>query len=102
MRIRIDAVDLPGRTCPPEAFAGADVPEYRNINVAVQRRDRLAELPDPQPGDAASATWTLDRTTAATPKGTDVKGPYVQGRPGARPIYLSPGMAPEGAASHAC
>ncbi|MFE5817297.1 DUF5990 family protein [Streptomyces sp. NPDC056479] len=89
MRIRIDAVDLPGLTCPPEAFTGDAVPEYRNIHVAVQRRDRPAELLDPRPGDAASATWTLECTTAATPDGTDVKGPHVQGRPGARFIYLS-------------
>ncbi|GAB2988860.1 hypothetical protein GCM10023080_063200 [Streptomyces pseudoechinosporeus] len=89
MRIRIDAVDLPGLTCPPGAFARDDVPAYRNIHVAVQRRDRPAELLDPKPGDAASATWTLACTTAASPGGTDVKGPYVQGRPGARFVYLS-------------
>lgn len=59
MHIRIDAVDLPGLTCPPEAFSGADVPEYRNIHVAVQRRDRPTELLAPQPGDAVFATWTL-------------------------------------------
>ncbi|WP_405819510.1 DUF5990 family protein [Streptomyces sp. NBC_01390] len=89
MRIRIEAVDLPGRTCPPAAFASDDVPEYRNIHVAVQRRDRPAELLDPQPGDAASADWTLECTTAASPGGTDVKGPYVQGRPGGRFVYLT-------------
>ncbi|MGW7544003.1 DUF5990 family protein [Streptomyces sp. NPDC054770] len=89
MRIRIDAVDLPGLTCPPGAITGDDVPEYRNIHVAVQRRDRRGELLDPQPGDAASATWTLECTTAASPTGTDVKGPFVQGRPGSRFIYLS-------------
>ncbi|UIX32312.1 DUF5990 family protein [Streptomyces sp. GQFP] len=89
MRIRIDAVDLPGLTCPPGAFAGDDVSAYRNIHVAVQRRDRPAELLDPKPGDVATATWTLECTTVASPDGTDVKGPYVQGRPGGRFIYLS-------------
>ncbi|WP_234481272.1 MULTISPECIES: DUF5990 family protein [unclassified Streptomyces] len=89
MRIRIDAVDLPGRTCPPGALAGDDVPGYLNIHVAVQRRDRPAELLDLKPGDAASATWTLECTTAVSANGTDVKGPYVQGRPSGRFIYLS-------------
>ncbi|WP_105969247.1 DUF5990 family protein [Streptomyces geranii] len=89
MRIRIDAVDLPGRTCPPGAFPGDDASAYRDIHVAVQRRDRPAELLGLKPGDAATATWTLECTTAASPDGTDVKGPYVQGRPGGRFIYLS-------------
>lgn len=81
VRIHIDAVDLPGRACGP----GDDIPSYTNIHVAVQRRDRPAELLDPQPGDAASASWTLECTVT----GTDVKGPYVQGRPGQRFVYLS-------------
>ena len=81
LRIRIDGVDLPGRAC------GADdgVPSYPNIHVAVQRRDRPGELLDPQPGDAGSVSWTLECTVT----GTDVKGPYVQGRPGGRFVYLS-------------
>ncbi|MFJ2833098.1 DUF5990 family protein [Streptomyces sp. NPDC087263] len=89
IRIRIDAVDLPGLACSPEAIPGNDVPAYRNIHVAVQRRERPTELLDSQPGDAASATWTLECATSASPSGTDVKGPYVQGRPGGRFIYLS-------------
>ncbi|MFJ8010698.1 DUF5990 family protein [Streptomyces fagopyri] len=99
MRIRIDAVDLPGRTCP--APAGAAFPTYRNIHVAVQRRDRPAELLDPQPGDAPSATWTLPCTTAgadvqgADVPGTDVQGPYVQHRLGRRFVYLSWGTVDE-------
>ncbi|MFD9004555.1 DUF5990 family protein [Streptomyces sp. NPDC059582] len=94
MRIRIDAVDLPGLTCPPDAPTdGTD--RYRNVHVAVQRRDRRDGLLDPHPGDAASATWTLECTTAAAPTGTDVKGPYVQGRPGGRFIYLSWGTVDE-------
>ncbi|WP_435855613.1 DUF5990 family protein [Streptomyces tanashiensis] len=86
MRIRIDAVELPGLTCPPKDPSGA---AYRNVHVALQRRDRPADLLDPQPGDAASATWTLE-CTAVVPSagGADVKGPYIQGRPGNRFIYL--------------
>jgi hypothetical protein len=87
MRIRIDAVDLPGRTSP--ARPDGNVPAYDNIHVAVQRRDRPAELLDPQPGDAASATWTLECTAVPSPTGIDVKGPYVQDRLGHRFIYLS-------------
>ncbi|WP_405590233.1 DUF5990 family protein [Streptomyces sp. NBC_01092] len=98
LRIRIDAVDLPGPTCPPGVPADGSVPAYRNIHVAVQRRDRPAELLDPQPGDAPSATWTLECTTTATPTGIDVKGPYVQGRLGGRFIYLSWGTVDDAGA----
>ncbi|MFF0291587.1 DUF5990 family protein [Streptomyces sp. NPDC005262] len=93
MHIRIDAVDLPGRTCP--APADAKVSAYGNIHVAVQRRDRPAELLDPQPADAASATWTLECTAISSPTGTEVKGPYVQDRLGHRFIYLSWGTVDE-------
>ncbi|MFE7511652.1 DUF5990 family protein [Streptomyces sp. NPDC057540] len=94
MRIRIDAVDLPGLTCPPGDPSGA---AHRNVHVAVQRRDRPAELLDPQPGDAVRATWTLECTTVASPAGgPDVKGPYIQGRPGSRFIYLSWGAVDDG------
>jgi hypothetical protein len=98
MRIRIDAVDLPGLTC--RAPEGRTVSAYDNIHVAVQRRDRPAELLDPQPGDAASATWTLECTaepspTGIEPTGIEVKGPYVQDRLGHRFIYLSWGTVDE-------
>ncbi|WP_328478489.1 DUF5990 family protein [Streptomyces sp. NBC_00377] len=93
MRIRIDADDLPGLTRPP-----ADGTErvYRNIHAAVQRRDRPADLLEPQPGDAGSATWTPECTTTPSPSGTDVRGPYVQGYPGRRFVYLSWGTLDEG------
>jgi hypothetical protein len=84
MRIRIDAVDLPGR-----------LPEYGDIHVAVQRRDRPAELLEPQPADAPSATWTLECTTSTSPAGIEIKGPYVQDRLGRRFIYLSWGTVDE-------
>lgn len=87
MRIRIDAVDLPGLTGP--ASADGRVPAYGNLHVAVQRRDRPAELLAPQPGDAPSATWTLECTTSPSPTGTEIKGPYVQDRLGRRFVYLS-------------
>ncbi|MFB7668645.1 DUF5990 family protein [Kitasatospora sp. NPDC056138] len=85
MQIRIEAFDLPGRACGP----GPGFPGAENIHVAVQRRERPGELLDPQPGDAASASWTLDCTATPSPAGVDVRGPYVQGRPGGRFVYLS-------------
>jgi hypothetical protein len=93
MRIRVDGVDLPGLTCPP-----GDGAVYRNVHVAVQRRDRPAELLDPQRGDATSATWILECTTVVSAAEIDVKGPYVQGRPGGRFVYLSWGAVDDAGA----
>ncbi|WP_256251917.1 DUF5990 family protein [Streptomyces sp. yr375] len=93
MRIRIDAVDLPGLACRPAA--DGDAPAYANVHVAVQRRDRPAELLEPQPGDAASATWTLECVAVPSPTGTEVTGPYVQHRLGRRFVYLSWGTVDE-------
>ncbi len=94
MQIRIDAFDLPGRSC----AAAPGFPGYANIHVAVQRRSRPGELLDPQPGDADTAHWTLDCTAAATPAGVDLKGPWLQGRPGARFVYLSWGVVDDAGA----
>jgi Family of unknown function (DUF5990) len=85
MLIRIEAADLPGRTCGP----GGSFPGYRNVHVGVQRRDRRNELLELHPGDAPSAVWTLQCSAVATSTGVDLKGPYIQGRPGGRFIYLS-------------
>ncbi|MFB7470074.1 DUF5990 family protein [Kitasatospora sp. NPDC056184] len=87
----IEAVDLPGRSCP----AAPGFPGYRNIHVAVQRRERPGELLDPQPGDAPSAGWMLECTASPAPGGIDLKGPYVQGRPGQRFVYLVWGAVDE-------
>ncbi|MFD4430446.1 DUF5990 family protein [Nocardia sp. NPDC058497] len=80
MLIRIVGTGLPGSSCHP---AGA--PAYTNIHVGVQRRNRPEELLDLQRGDAESVTWTLECSV----DGADVRGPYVQGGPGARFVYLS-------------
>jgi hypothetical protein len=85
VRIHIEASDLPGRTCPP----GAGFPGYSGIHVGVQRRDRRDELLGLHPGDATSAAWTLECVATPTPGGVDFRGPHIQGRPGARFIYLS-------------
>jgi hypothetical protein len=41
------------------------------------------------PGDAPNATWILDCTVTPTTGSFDVIGPYVQGPPSGRFIYLS-------------
>jgi hypothetical protein len=57
MRIRIEGVDLPGRSCGPSN----DVPDgYRNIHVGIQRRGKRDELLGPTPGDAPAARWTFE------------------------------------------
>ena len=87
MRIRIEGVDLPGSSCGP----GPQRPEgHFNIHVGVQRRGKPAELLGLAPGNAPAVTWTLDATvTSAADGGLDVKGPYLQGPPGGRFIYLN-------------
>lgn len=87
MLIRIEGTDLPGRACGPEAGRPDG---YAGIHVGVQRRGKPAELLGVVPGDAPAVTWTLDATVTPAPDGTaDVRGPYVQGPPGGRFIYLS-------------
>src|SRR5438128_5578436 len=86
MQIRIEASDLPGSSCGPSP----DRPEgHHNIHVGVQRGNKRDELLGLVPGDAPSATWSLDCTAMPSPAGFDLKGPYIQGRPGGRFIYLS-------------
>ena len=86
VQIRIVASDLPGRSCGPSPEAPNG---YQNIHVGVQRRNRPDELLDLVPGDASSATWTVDCKVGESPSGVDLHGPYIQGPPGGRFIYLS-------------
>jgi hypothetical protein len=85
VQIRIEGSDLPGRSC----GAGPGFPGYENIHVGVQRRNRPGELLEMIPGDAPSAVWSIECDVVTTPDGTDCKGPYIQGRPHERFIYLS-------------
>lgn len=84
--LRIIGTDLPGLACGP----GGDFPGYRNIHVAVQRKDTPSELLDLQPGDAERVSWSLP-CTASTSKdeGLVLNGPYIQNRLGGRFVYLS-------------
>lgn len=97
MQIHIEGSRLPGRACGP----GGDFAGYENIHVGVQRKDRPGELLGPLPGDAPSASWTLDCTATATASpdasadGVEISGPYVQDRLGGRFVYLSWGTVDE-------
>lgn len=92
MRIRIDAVDLPGASCSPSPDSPGG---YHRVHVAIQRRNRRDGLFCVTPGDAPSASWTLECQPVPVASGFDLKGPYVQGSPGARFIYLSWGTLDE-------
>jgi hypothetical protein len=48
-------------------------------------------LLDVQPGDATEVNWTIDCEV----KGSDIRGPYIQGPPGGRFIYLTWGTVAE-------
>jgi hypothetical protein len=86
MQLRIEGFDLPGRSCGPSP----DVPAgYRNVHVGVQRRNRRDDLLDLVPGDASSASWSFACSVVRSPTGLDIRGPYVQGPPGGRFVYLS-------------
>ncbi|WP_123471479.1 DUF5990 family protein [Streptomyces sp. CEV 2-1] len=97
MQIHIEGSRLPGRACGP----GGDFAGYENIHVGVQRKDRPGELLGLLPGDAPSASWTLDCTATATASasapadGVEISGPYVQDRLGGRFVYLSWGTVDE-------
>ena len=90
MQIRIEGIDLPGRSCGPSN----DVPDgYRNIHVGIQRRGKRDELLGLTPGDAPTVTWAFECQLCgeADPNGiaSDIKGPYIQGPQGGRFIYLN-------------
>lgn len=84
--IQIEGVDLPGLSCAPSPGSPGG---YHNVHVAVQRRNRRDELLGLTPGNATSASWTIDCVAVSTTSGFDLKGPYIQGPRGARFIYLS-------------
>jgi hypothetical protein len=86
MLLRIEGHDLPGRHCGP----GSDFPGAGNVHVAVQRKDKPAELLDVQPGDAASVSWDLECEPFTDSDGVlTLRGPYIQNRLGGRFVYLS-------------
>jgi hypothetical protein len=52
---------------------------YQNVHVGLQRRNRPDYLLGLAPGDAPSATWTVDCTAEVSSGSIDLKGPYIQG-----------------------
>ena len=96
IQVSISGSSLPGRDIGP----GGNFPGARNIHVGVQRvyrKDRPVELLGLTPGDAPSAHWDFEATATSAGVGFDIKGTYIQGRPGARFIYLAWGAIDDGA-----
>lgn len=81
-------------------IVGSGLPGRRDIHVGVQRRNNPGDLLGLHSGDAATAIWTFPATTVPTPAGLDLKGPYIQGRPGGRFIYLSWGTTDDTGCLH--
>jgi hypothetical protein len=81
VQLRIIGTDLPGRDCP----SGHNFPGYSNVHIGMQTKRRPPELLNLQPGDATTVTWAIDCEV----NGPDVRGPYIQGGPGDRFIYLN-------------
>lgn len=94
IQIRIEGSSLPGRDWHPDG----PVARQRNVHVGVQSRTKPAELLGLSRGDEPTAAWAFQATTVPTAAGIDIKGPYVQGRPGGRFIYLSWGSVDDAGA----
>jgi hypothetical protein len=63
-------------------ITGVDCPVLPGVTVGVQRgRDVVQEFP----ADGSDVTWVLDAALV----GTELREPYIQGRPGGRFVYLS-------------
>lgn len=69
---------------------GRELPGMPDIVVAVQARDKPAELLGPVRGDAASATWELTVEPFTNKRGErTLRGRHVQDGIGGRFVYLS-------------
>jgi hypothetical protein len=93
--IRIEGRELPGSSCGPAPNRPDGHP---NIHVAMQRRNKPGELWGMVRGDAATAEWELECTVTEHASGVDLKGPFLQGGPGARFVYLSWGVVDDAGA----
>jgi hypothetical protein len=86
--IRIEAHDLPGRSCGPSP----ERPEgHHGIEVGVQRKNKPSELLGQVSADVDSVTWEIEATPVPS-SGLDFRCPYLSGPPGGRFIYLSWGV----------
>ena len=91
MLIRIEAYDLPGRSCGPSPERPGG---HHGIEVGVQRKNDPGELMGQVSADVESVTWELEATPSPS-GGVDYRGPYISGPPGGRFIYLSWGVVDE-------
>jgi hypothetical protein len=88
VQIRIEGHDLPGSSCGPSPDAPGG---YAEVHVGVQRRGQRDELLNVVRGDADAAAWVVDCTPSVTDAGIDLRGPFIQGPPGGRFMYLNLG-----------
>jgi hypothetical protein len=86
--IRIEARDLPGRSCGPSPERPRG---HHGIEVGVQRKNRPGELMGQVRADVESVIWELEATPVSS-EVADYRGPYISGPPGGRFIYLSWGV----------
>jgi hypothetical protein len=89
--IRIEAHDLPGRSCKPSPERPRG---HHGIEVGVQRKNKPGELMGRVSADVASVTWELEATPVSSDL-ADFRGPYISGPPGGRFVYLSWGVVEE-------
>lgn len=80
MLLQIRGHHLPGRT-----WRSPD-DHYDNVHVGIQVGKEPRELVR---GDADTSSWTIPIAVASHDGGVDFRGPAVQGRPGARFVYLT-------------
>jgi len=80
MLLHIRGYHLPGRV-----WQGRDE-HHANVHVGIQLGKEPHEL---VPGDAATSSWTIPLEVATREDGLDFRGPAVQGRRGARFVYLT-------------
>jgi Family of unknown function (DUF5990) len=89
--IRIEAFDLPGRSCGPSPERPGG---HHGIEVGVQRKNKPDERLGQVSADADSVTWEIEATPVPSTT-ADFRGPYISGPPGGRFIYLSWGVVEE-------
>jgi len=89
--IRIEAHDLPGRSCGPSP----ERPDgHQGIEVGVQRKNKPDELMGQVSAGVESVTWELEASPVPSTT-ADFRGPYISGPPGNRFIYLCWGVVSE-------
>ena len=92
MRAITVPIRIVGHTLPGRSFC-----EHAHVHVGVQGASR-GEVLDPVPGDAPQAVFTFSIGVVRGADGAlDFRGPFVQGKRGARFLYLSWGdLLPDG------